>query len=110
MRRFGSKAVKATQAPARMPWIIAAAVVIVGLGILVIAGGRTAPQSALGGNFLQTEWPDVAATLQASTYSLKALAMATLPLMDAGGAIVGMDFDAQVAWPGASACFPPSPE
>src|ERR1700744_3381866 len=59
-----------------------------------------APQTALGGNFLATEWPDVAATLQASTYSLKALAMATLPLMDAGGAIVGMDFDAQVAWPG----------
>ena len=59
-----------------------------------------APQSALGGNFLQTEWPDVAATLHASTYSLKALAMAALPLMGAGGAIVGMDFDAQVAWPG----------
>src|ERR1700728_1732080 len=40
-----------------------------------------APQSALGGNFLQTEWPDVAATLHASTYSLKALAMAALQLM-----------------------------
>ena len=59
-----------------------------------------APQSALGGNFLQTEWPDVAATLHASTYSLKALAVAALPLMSAGGAIVGMDFDARVAWPG----------
>src|SRR6202044_3572714 len=59
-----------------------------------------APQSALGGNFLHTEWPDVAATPHASTYSLKALAMAALPLMGAGGAIVGMDFDARVAWPG----------
>src|ERR1700734_608787 len=59
-----------------------------------------APQSALGGNFLHTEWPDVAATLHASTYSLKALAVAALPLMSAGGAIVGMDFDARVAWPG----------
>jgi enoyl-[acyl-carrier protein] reductase I len=59
-----------------------------------------APQSALGGNFLQTPWEDVAVALHTSTYSLKALAMAALPLMGGGGAIVGMDFDAQVAWPG----------
>ncbi|HTS98776.1 MAG TPA: enoyl-ACP reductase FabI [Streptosporangiaceae bacterium] len=59
-----------------------------------------APQSALGGNFLQTPWEDVAVALHTSTYSLKALAMAALPLMSAGGAIVGMDFDARVAWPG----------
>ncbi len=39
---------QAREAPSRMPWIIAAAVMIVGLGILVIAGGRTTPQSALG--------------------------------------------------------------
>ncbi len=32
-------------------------------------------------------------------YSLKALAMAALPLMDGGGAMVGLDFDASVAWP-----------
>jgi enoyl-[acyl-carrier protein] reductase I len=30
---------------------------------------------------------------------LKALAAAMLPLMEDGGAVVGMDFDAQVAWP-----------
>jgi enoyl ACP reductase len=59
-----------------------------------------APQSALGGNFLQTPWEDVAVALHTSTYSLKALAMAALPLMGGGGAIVGMDFDARVAWPG----------
>jgi meromycolic acid enoyl-[acyl-carrier-protein] reductase len=59
-----------------------------------------APQSALGGNFLQTTWEDVAVTLHTSTYSLKALAMAALPLMGAGGSIVGMDFDARLAWPG----------
>jgi meromycolic acid enoyl-[acyl-carrier-protein] reductase len=59
-----------------------------------------APQSALGGNFLQTPWEDVALALHASTYSLKALAMAALPLMGGGGAIVGLDFDARVAWPG----------
>ena len=59
-----------------------------------------APQSALGGNFLNTPWDDVAAALRISTYSLKALAMAALPLMPPGGAIVGMDFDASLAWPG----------
>jgi meromycolic acid enoyl-[acyl-carrier-protein] reductase len=59
-----------------------------------------APQSALGGNFLNTPWEDVAAALHISTYSLKALAMAALPLMPDGGAIVGMDFDASLAWPG----------
>jgi enoyl ACP reductase len=58
-----------------------------------------APQSALGGNFLQTPWEDVAAALHVSTYSFKALAMAALPLMGGGGAIVGMDFDASQAWP-----------
>lgn len=31
-----------------MPWIIAAAVIILGLGILVIAGGRSTPESAMG--------------------------------------------------------------
>jgi meromycolic acid enoyl-[acyl-carrier-protein] reductase len=59
-----------------------------------------APQAALGGNFLHTSWADVAAALHTSTYSLKALAVAALPLMGGGGAIVGMDFDARVAWPG----------
>jgi meromycolic acid enoyl-[acyl-carrier-protein] reductase len=58
-----------------------------------------APQSALGGNFLNTPWEDVATALHVSAYSLKALAMAVLPLMSSGGAIVGMDFDASRAWP-----------
>ena len=39
---------QAREATSWMPWIIAATVVIVGLGILVIAGGRSAPESALG--------------------------------------------------------------
>jgi enoyl-[acyl-carrier protein] reductase I len=34
-----------------------------------------------------------------STYSLKALADAFVPLMSAGGAFVGLDFDNRVAWP-----------
>jgi enoyl ACP reductase len=59
-----------------------------------------APQSALGGNFLHTPWDDVASAVQISTYSMKALAVAALPLMSGGGAIVGLDFDASRAWPG----------
>ena len=58
-----------------------------------------APEAALGGNFLNTEWADVATALQVSAYSLKSLAMAALPLMEGGGSIVGLDFDATVAWP-----------
>jgi enoyl-[acyl-carrier protein] reductase I len=58
-----------------------------------------APQTALGGNFLNTAWEDVATALHVSTYSLKSLAVAALPLMGGGGSIVGLDFDAAVAWP-----------
>lgn len=58
-----------------------------------------APQTALGGNFLNTEWDDVANALQVSAYSLKSLTMAALPLMEDGGSVVGLDFDATVAWP-----------
>jgi enoyl-[acyl-carrier protein] reductase I len=59
-----------------------------------------APQEALGGNFLSTSWDDVATAVHVSAYSLKALAVAALPLMGGGGSIVGLDFDASVAWPG----------
>ncbi|TDD13997.1 enoyl-ACP reductase FabI [Nonomuraea diastatica] len=58
-----------------------------------------APQSAMGGNFLNTSWDDVATALQVSTYSFKSLAVACLPLMKEGGAVVGLDFDASKAWP-----------
>ena len=60
-----------------------------------------APESALGGNFLTTPWEDVATAVQVSTYSLAALGRTLAPLLRAagGGAIVGMDFDATVAWP-----------
>ena len=65
----------------------------------VVHGIANAPASALGGNFLHTPWQDVAAALHVSAYSLKALAMAALPLMSGGGSIVGLDFDASRAWP-----------
>ena len=58
-----------------------------------------APPICLGGHFLEAEWADVSVALHASAYSLKALADAAVPLMDDGGAIVGLDFDATVAWP-----------
>jgi enoyl-[acyl-carrier protein] reductase I len=59
-----------------------------------------APQDALGGNFLNTEWPSVATAVEVSAFSLKSLTMALLPLLEQrGGSVVGMDFDAQVAWP-----------
>jgi len=59
-----------------------------------------APQSAMGGGFLDTPWEDVATAVQVSTYSLPALARAALPLLpERGGSIVGLTFDATVAWP-----------
>jgi len=56
-------------------------------------------KSCLDGNFLAGPWEDVAAGIRVSTYSLVALANATAPLMPDGGSIVGLDFDASVAWP-----------
>lgn len=58
-----------------------------------------APGTALGGTFLDTPWEDVSTAVQVSTYSYKALAMAALPLMQPGGALVGLTFDARQAWP-----------
>jgi meromycolic acid enoyl-[acyl-carrier-protein] reductase len=58
-----------------------------------------APQSVLGGEFLNAQWDDVATALHVSTYSYKSLATACLPLMQPGGSIVGLTFDATKAWP-----------
>ncbi len=58
-----------------------------------------APESALGGRFMSTPWPDVSTALEVSAYSLKALAVACRPLMGRGSSIVGLDFDATVSWP-----------
>ncbi|MEV4617322.1 enoyl-ACP reductase FabI [Asanoa sp. NPDC049573] len=58
-----------------------------------------APATALGGNFLETSWEDVATALHVSTYSYKSLAMAALPLMRRGSSVVGLTFDATKAWP-----------
>lgn len=58
-----------------------------------------APQSVMGGNFLAGQWSDVAVAVETSAFSLKSLAVATQPLLSTGGAIVGLTFDASVAWP-----------
>ena len=57
------------------------------------------PETLLGGKFLDGPWPDVAQAVQVSAYSLKSLTTACLPLMGPGGSVVGMTFDASVAWP-----------
>src|SRR5436190_22098818 len=57
------------------------------------------PETLLGGKFLEGPWEDVAQAVQVSAYSLKSLAVACQPLMPAGGSIVGLTFDATVAWP-----------
>lgn len=60
-----------------------------------------APETCLGGGFLDAPWDDVALALQISAHSLAGLARSLRPLMQtAGGSIVGLDFDnSTVAWP-----------
>ncbi|MHC5263878.1 enoyl-ACP reductase FabI [Streptomyces sp. UC4497] len=58
-----------------------------------------APQDALGGNFLNTPFESVSTAMHVSAFSLKSLTMALLPLMNEGGSVVGLTFDAQFAWP-----------
>jgi enoyl-[acyl-carrier protein] reductase I len=58
-----------------------------------------APPICLGGTFMEATWDDVAVAMNISAYSLKALADAFVPLMTEGGSMVGLDFDARVAWP-----------
>jgi enoyl ACP reductase len=60
------------------------------------------PETMLGGKFLGAPWKDVSQSLQVSAYSLMSLSTACQPLLQkggAGGSIVGMTFDATIAWP-----------
>ncbi len=61
-----------------------------------------APAACIGGGFLDAEWDDVKVALEISAFSLKLLAVGLRPLLQAagGGSVVGLDFDATVAWPG----------
>jgi meromycolic acid enoyl-[acyl-carrier-protein] reductase len=59
-----------------------------------------APESCLGGGFMDAPWEDVSVAVHISAYSYKALAAAVHPLMrEHGGSILGLTFDATVAWP-----------
>jgi meromycolic acid enoyl-[acyl-carrier-protein] reductase len=58
-----------------------------------------APAACLGDDLMAATWEDVSVALHVSTYSLKALADAFVPLMTAGGSFVGLDFDNSRAFP-----------
>ena len=60
-----------------------------------------APSDALGNNFLNTPVESAQIAFATSAYSLKSLSVAMLALLEKGDSpsIVGLDFDAQVAWP-----------
>jgi enoyl ACP reductase len=60
-----------------------------------------APEDALGGKFMSAPPESAEQAFRTSAYSLKAMAEMLAPLMkqNGGGGIVGMDFDASVAWP-----------
>jgi meromycolic acid enoyl-[acyl-carrier-protein] reductase len=63
-----------------------------------------APPSALGQGMFGAGWDEVATAMHISAYSLKALVEHFGPLLEAAGraggaSVVGLDFDATVAWP-----------
>jgi enoyl-[acyl-carrier protein] reductase I len=58
-----------------------------------------APEDALGGKFMTASAESASQAFVTSAYSLKALAAALVPLMPSGASLVGLDFDASVAWP-----------
>jgi enoyl ACP reductase len=63
-----------------------------------------APPDCLGNGMFEADWDDVSVALHISTYSLKALVEAFRPMLTkagqtGGASVVGLDFDATVAWP-----------
>jgi enoyl ACP reductase len=58
-----------------------------------------APEDALGGKFMTAPAESAGAAFRTSAFSFKALAAAVEPLMESGSSVVGLDFDASVAWP-----------
>src|SRR5262249_42170136 len=58
-----------------------------------------APSDAIGGGFLETGAESAEQAFRTSAYSYQALARHLAPLMGDGGSLVGLDFDASVAWP-----------
>ncbi|HEX4010024.1 MAG TPA: enoyl-ACP reductase FabI [Solirubrobacteraceae bacterium] len=58
-----------------------------------------APQDALGGKFMTAPAESAKQAFETSAFSLKSLAVALQPVMKPGSSLVGLDFDATVAWP-----------
>ncbi len=60
-----------------------------------------APADCLGHDdgLLGASWEDVATAVHVSTYSLASLIRSVRPLLTSGSSVVGLDFDASVAWP-----------
>jgi enoyl-[acyl-carrier protein] reductase I len=61
-----------------------------------------APADALGGAFLDTPCESAMTAFRTSAVSLRGLSVALLDLLEQaedGGSVVGLDFDASVAWP-----------
>jgi meromycolic acid enoyl-[acyl-carrier-protein] reductase len=58
-----------------------------------------APEDAIGGRFMETPPESAEQAFRTSAYSFQALARHLAPLMEGGGSVVGLDFDASVAWP-----------
>jgi meromycolic acid enoyl-[acyl-carrier-protein] reductase len=58
-----------------------------------------APEDAIGGRFMSAPAASAAQAFVTSAFSLKGLAGALAHLMTGGGSVVGLDFDARVAWP-----------
>jgi enoyl-[acyl-carrier protein] reductase I len=57
------------------------------------------PATTLGGKFLTAPWPDVARAVEVSAFSLASLSVACMPVLAPKASVVGMTFDASVAWP-----------
>jgi enoyl ACP reductase len=58
-----------------------------------------APEDAIGGRFLDTPAASAVTAFETSAFSLKTLAREFLPLFSTRASLVGLDFDASVAWP-----------
>jgi enoyl-[acyl-carrier protein] reductase I len=58
-----------------------------------------APQEAMGDGFPEVAWEHAATAFQVSTWSMASLTQACRPLFGEHASVVGLTFDASVAWP-----------
>ncbi len=86
-----------TEHLARLPGLVGEHVEALDGVVHSIAYGN--PDTVLGDRFLTAPWEDVSQALQVSTYSLQALTSAVLPVLGPRASVVGLTFDASVAWP-----------